>query len=58
MGLGYQGTSYTIKVEMTPKMFDDFVVLHKKQNGFSLPTKMFRVEYFVEKLIKLSLIHI
>ena len=52
VGVGYEGTSYTIKVEMTPKMFDDFIRLHKKQNGFSLSTHTFRVEYFVEKLIK------
>lgn len=41
--MGYKGTSYTIKVPLGSDLIEVFERVHKKQNGFSLKTFMFRI---------------
>jgi N-methylhydantoinase A/oxoprolinase/acetone carboxylase beta subunit len=41
--LAYMGTTYSITVPLTDNMIDDFEKRHKQINGFSFPTKKYKL---------------
>lgn len=52
MTIAYVGTSYSIKLPLNDQMLIEFEKRHKENNGFSLPHKIFKLEYYIKSFVR------
>jgi N-methylhydantoinase A/oxoprolinase/acetone carboxylase beta subunit len=50
--IAYMGTNYSMKVLLNEHMIEEFEKSHKETNGFSLPNKAYKIEYYIQTFIR------
>lgn len=50
--IAYAGTSFSLSIPLSEKMLEEFESAHLEQNGFSLPNKVYKIDYYIETYLK------